>query len=102
MGQVYPAAVNRFHHSENIHSRGEAFPGVVDAGNRDGVNGQEGHHAAANVGESAEGLQVGDAGADDVAGSQAAYVPPPALLLSRPSGQKRRGFPRFLFEKALD
>ena len=61
---------------------------MLNAGDGDGVNGQQRDNAAANVREHPEGLYVGDAGVYHVAGGEAANEFLPALFLGGPPGEQ--------------
>ena len=77
----------------DIHAHGEALARVVDARNGDRVDRQQGDDAAADVRESAERLEMGDAHVDHVAARQAGYVLREAALLRLAAREHRRDPP---------
>ena len=74
---------------------------MVDTGDGDGIDGQQGYDAAADVREHPKGLDVGDPGLDHVPGQQGVYVVLPAALLGGPAGEQGGKPPRPVPEHIL-
>ena len=89
MAQSDAAVFNGLHHRPDVHANGKPFAGMVDAGDRNGVDGKQGDNSAANVCKCPEVFQMGDLGVDDVARDQAADERLPAFFLRGPAGKQR-------------
>ena len=68
VGEGDAAVFDAFYDRPNIHPHFKPFPRMVNPRNGNGVNGQQGNNAAANVGKRSKGFQVGDPRINYVAG----------------------------------
>lgn len=78
-------------HRQQVLSHPDPVAGMGDAGNGEGLNGQQGDDAAAHVHKGAEGLQVGDLAGDDHAWRQVAKHPVQGLGLGPATGEGQAG-----------
>ena len=77
------------HHGANIHADREPLLRVVDARNRNGIDGQEGNNTAADIRKRTERLQMRDAHRDHITAGKPCYVLCHAALLCFSARQHR-------------